>query len=44
MKLSAKSVAGLKLPEGKIDHYYWDDDLKGFALRLRNDGGRLRRS
>lgn len=44
MKLSQRNVNGLGPPEGKTDHYFWDDEIKGFALRLRSDGGRLRRS
>jgi integrase len=40
MKLTAKSVAVLKLPPGKTDHIEWDDDVAGFGLRLREGGGR----
>jgi integrase len=39
MKLNQRNVAALKLPEGKTDRYFWDDDLKGFGLRLRWSGG-----
>jgi integrase len=40
MKLTVKSVRGLQLPEGKIDHLVWDDDIPGFGLRLRAGGSR----
>jgi integrase len=43
VKLNQRNVAGLKLPDGKTDKIYFDDDLKGFGLRLRSDGGGLRR-
>ena len=35
MKLTAKAVATLTLPEGKSDLIYFDDDLSGFGYRLR---------
>jgi hypothetical protein len=41
MKLTQKSTAVLKLPHGKTEKFFWDDELKGFALRLRNEGGQL---
>jgi Arm DNA-binding domain len=44
LKLTQRNVAGLKLPDGMTDKIYFDDDLKGFGLRLRSDGGRLRRT
>jgi integrase len=37
MKLTASSVAALKLPEGKTDHIEWDD-MPGFGIRLRGQG------
>jgi integrase len=40
MKFTVKSIAGLRLPEGKADHIEWDDDLPGFGLRLREGGSR----
>lgn len=43
MKLTQRNVAGLKLPDGMTDKIYFDDDLKGFGLRLRSDGVGLRR-
>jgi integrase len=40
MKLTAKGIRGLKLPHGKTDHLYWDDDIPGLGLRLRAGGSR----
>ena len=40
MKLTAKSAAGLKLPDGKRDHIEFDSDVPGFGLRLREGGSR----
>lgn len=40
MKLTAKSFSALKLPEGKSDHLFWDDEIPGFGLRLRAGGSR----
>ena len=40
MKLTAKTIAGIRLPAGKTDHIEWDDDLPGFGLRLRGSGDR----
>lgn len=42
MKLDAKTVAKLALPDGKRDAIYFDDDLAGFGLRLRASGARVR--
>lgn len=42
MKLSAKSVAALRLPAGKNDHIEWDDDLPGYGYRMRVGGDRIR--
>ena len=39
MKLTAKTVATLRLPTGKDDHIEWDDGLSGFGHRLRSAGG-----
>jgi integrase len=35
MKLDAKTIASLTLPEGRDDYTWWDDDLVGFGYRLR---------
>lgn len=40
MKLTAKNIQRLKLPVGKTDHLFWDDDIPGFGLRLREGGSR----
>ena len=44
MKLTAKTVAGIRLPAGKTDHIEWDDNLPGFGLRLRGSGDRPRKT
>jgi hypothetical protein len=40
MRLTLKSVAGLKLPEGKSDYIVFVDDVRGFGVRLRASGSR----
>ena len=35
MKLAQDAVAKLALPPGKSEHIAWDDDIPGFAVRLR---------
>jgi integrase len=40
MRLTAKNVHDLPLPEGKTEHLYPDDDIPGFALRVRAGGAR----
>jgi integrase len=40
VKLTSKSVADLKLPEGKSDYVEWDDDVAGFGVRIRQGGTR----
>ena len=32
MKYTTKSIAAVRLPEGKADHIEWDDDLPGFGI------------
>jgi hypothetical protein len=44
MKITAKTIAGFKLPDGKRDVIFFDDELPGFGLRLRAGGERLRRT
>jgi integrase len=44
MKLTAKTTAAAKLPQGKADVIHFDDALPGFGLRIRSSGGALRRS
>jgi integrase len=41
MRFDAKTVAGLTLPVGKDDHFFWDSDLAGFGLRLRTSGRKV---
>jgi integrase len=40
MKLTAKNIHTLPLPSGKSEHVYWDEDVPGFGLRLRETGAR----
>ena len=35
LSLTKKTVAALRLPEGKTDVEFWDDKLKGFGVRVR---------
>src|SRR5262249_2281096 len=42
-RLDDKTVACLKLPEGKDDEFFWDPELEGYALRLRASGTAVRR-
>jgi integrase len=38
MKLTKPAIAGLKMPAGKSDVIFFDDDLPGFGIRLRAGG------
>jgi integrase len=38
MKLTAAAIKTLALPPGSIDKTFWDDDLGGFGVRLREGG------
>ena len=40
MKLTASTIARLTLPPDRDDKIYFDDDLKGFGVRLRRGGKR----
>jgi integrase len=40
MKLTARNVRDLPLPEGKLEHTYPDEDVPGFSLRIRAGGAR----
>ena len=44
MKLTARTIGGIRRPAGKTDHIEWDDDLPGFGLRLRGSGDRPRKT
>ena len=44
MRLDAKSVTGLKLPNGKADVIHFDSALPGFGFRLRASGNEVRKS
>lgn len=40
MKLTAKIIDTLKLPQGKSEVTYWDEEITGFGLRIRESGTR----
>lgn len=40
MTLTVKKIAELKLPVGSKDAVFWDDDIAGFGIRLREGGSR----
>lgn len=40
MKLTQANVTKAKLPAGKSEAFYWDDEMPGFGLRLRAGGSR----
>jgi integrase len=40
MKLTAKNVAALALPDGKSEAIFYDENFPGFGLRLRGGGSR----
>jgi integrase len=44
VRLDAKTVSKLSLPPGKSDHIAWDNEIRGFGLRLRAGAGGVRRS
>jgi len=44
VKFNQRNVARLKLPDGKTEHFEWDDELKRFGFRLRSEGARLSRT
>jgi hypothetical protein len=35
VKFTKASIAALQLPEGKLDHFVWDEATPGFGIRLR---------
>jgi len=40
MKFAVKNTAALELPDGSRDQVWWDDDIAGFGIRLREGGSR----
>jgi integrase len=42
MKLDARTIPQLQLPEGKTDHIHWDGELAGYGYRLRRSGDKVR--
>jgi len=40
MKLTSKNIAQLKLPVGRTDAVFWDADIPGFGIRIREGGSR----
>lgn len=44
MRLDAKTVTGLKLPDGRSDVIHFDSALPGFGFRLRASGNEVRKS
>jgi integrase len=41
VKLTKASIEKLDLPHGKVDAIYWDEDVAGFGLRLREGGSKV---
>jgi integrase len=40
MKFTVKEIAGVRLPAGSKDFVWWDDEIAGFGIRLREGGSR----
>ena len=40
MKLTLSSIKSLALPEGVSEKTFFDDDLRGFGVRIRRSGSR----
>jgi hypothetical protein len=40
VKLTRKNIADLKLPLGNKDCVWFDDDISGFGIRIREGGSR----
>ena len=40
MKLTGKTIDGLKLAPGQKEKIYYDEDIPGFGLRIREGGSR----
>jgi integrase len=44
-KLDAKTIASLRLPDGKDEEIFWDGELEDYGCRLRcNDSGKVRKT
>ena len=41
MKLTRANIGKLTLPAGKTEALFWDDDIHGFAIRLREGGSQV---
>ena len=41
MKLTKATISGLTLPTGKQDAIFFDEELRGFGLRVRSGGKRV---
>jgi integrase len=41
MRFTVKNAPALRLPDGKDDHIFWDDDIPGLGVRLRAGGSRM---
>jgi integrase len=41
MKLTRANIGKLTLPAGKTEALFWDDDVHGFGLRVREGGSRV---
>src|SRR5262245_6437112 len=44
MKFTHAGITKFKMPEGKIEHIEFDDNMPGFGLRIRNGGTREHRT
>jgi integrase len=40
MTITTKTIDTLRLPEGKTDHTFWDDEVSGLGVRIRVNGSR----
>jgi integrase len=41
MRLTKANITKLTLPSGKNEALFWDDDVRGFGLRIREGGSRV---
>jgi integrase len=41
VKLTTAAIAGLALPPGKSDEFFWDEEIPGLGVRVRSSGRRL---